>query len=135
MKFSTRSSSRAGSQMPADHRLQRHDARLALVVDLLPLGEVLPAGGDDRPTFVSEPFERMMKRVGPEELRDRVAVVAQVVVVGVLQVAVRRLQLDEHQRHAVDEPDQVGAPAVHVASDPELRDEEEVVVLRIAPSR
>ena len=66
-------------------------------------------------------------------MRDRVAVVAEVVVVGVLQVLVRRLQLDEDQRDAVDEPDEVGAPVVQVGVDPELGDEQEVVVLGVLP--
>ena len=72
------------------------------------------------PTLVSAPLERTMKPFGSEQVRDRVAVVAEVVVVGVLQVAVRRLQLDEHERDAVDEADQVGAPVVQVGVDPEL---------------
>ncbi len=87
------------------------------------------------PTLVSAPLERMRKPFGREEVRDRVPVVAEVVVVGVLQVLVRRLQLDEDQRDAVDEPDQIGAPVVEVGVDPELGDEQEVVVLRVAPSR
>ena len=45
----------------------------------------------------------------------------------------RRLQFDEDQRQAVDEADQVGAALVHLAGDPELRGEEEVVVLRLVP--
>ena len=66
-------------------------------------------------------------------MRNGVAVVAQVVVVSVLQVLVRRLQLDEYERDAVDEPDQVCASVVEVGVDPELRDEEEVVVVWILP--
>jgi hypothetical protein len=71
--------------------------------------------------------------VRDEQLRNGVAVVAQVVVVSVLQVLVRRLQLDEYERDAVDEPDQVCASVVEVGVDPELRDEEEVVVVWILP--
>ena len=85
------------------------------------------------PTLVSAPLDRTMKPLGMNRCGIDVAVVAQVVVVGVLQVAVRRLQLDEDQRDAVDEPDQVGPPVVEVASDPELGDEQEVVVLRVLP--
>src|SRR5690606_22134367 len=54
----------------AEHRLQRHDPWLGLVVDLLPLGEVLPARGhraDLRLLAVREDDEP----VGPEHLRDR----------------------------------------------------------------
>ena len=43
------------------------------------------------------------------------------------------LQLDEEQRDAVDEADQVGAALVHLAGDPELRGQEEIVVLRVLP--
>ena len=45
----------------------------------------------------------------------------------------RRLQLDEHQRDAVDEAHQVGAPVIEVRVNPELRDEQEVVVLGVLP--
>ena len=43
------------------------------------------------------------------------------------------LELDEDQRQAVDEADQVGAALVHVAGDPELRGQQEVVVGRVLP--
>ena len=45
----------------------------------------------------------------------------------------RRLQLDEDERDAVDEAEEVGPPLVQVALDPELGDEEEVVVARVVP--
>jgi hypothetical protein len=66
-------------------------------------------------------------------LRNGVAVVAQVVVVSVFQVLVHPFQLNEYQRDAVDEPDQVRAPVVEVGVDPELRDEEEVIVVWVLP--
>jgi hypothetical protein len=45
----------------------------------------------------------------------------------------RRLQFYEDQRDAVDEADQVWAALVQFARDPQLRGEEEVVVLRVTP--
>ena len=53
-------------------------------------------------------------------MRDGVSVVAQVLVVGVFQIAVRFLQLDEQQRYPVNESDQVGAPPIQIGVDPEL---------------
>ena len=120
-----------GAHAP-DHRLQRDRAFLALGVDLLPLREELPARRDG-PDLGLRAVGEDEESVRDEQVRDGVAVVAEVVVVGVLQVAVRRLQLDEHQRDAVDEADQVGAPVVQVGVNPELGDEEEVVVLRVLP--
>ena len=45
----------------------------------------------------------------------------------------RRFEFDEDQRQAVDEADEIGAAFVHVARDPELRGEEEVVAGRVLP--
>jgi len=43
------------------------------------------------PTLDSAPLERTMNPLGKEEVRNRVAVVHEVVVVGMLQAPVRRL--------------------------------------------
>lgn len=43
------------------------------------------------------------------------------------------LQLDEDQRQAIDEPDQIGTAFVDGAGDPELGDQEEVIVLGHVP--
>ena len=120
-----------GAHAP-DDRLQRHRSFLTFGVDLLPLGEELPARGDG-PDLGLRAVGQDQEPVRDEEVRDGVAVVAQVVVVRMLQVAVRCLQLDEHQRDAVDEADQVGTAVVQVGVNPELRDEEEVVVLGVLP--
>ena len=64
-----------------------------------------------------------------------VFVVAEVVVVGVLGGFGDGLELDEDERQAVDEADEVGAAGVDLAGDPELGDEEEVVVGWGRPSR
>ena len=47
---------------PADRRLERDDALLALVVDPLPLAEVLPGGRHAADRL--GPFERMMNPFG-----------------------------------------------------------------------
>ena len=116
----------------AQHGLQRHPARLVLAAHLLPLGEVLPAGGDAAHPALAAVGEDD-QGVGPEKLRDGVLVVAQVAGEGGLQAAVGGLEFDEQQRQAVDKAHQVGAPGVHLARDPELRAEQKVVVGRVVP--
>ena len=85
------------------------------------------------PTLVSAPFESRMNPLGDEQVRDGVSVVAEVLVVRVLQVLVRRLEFDEDERDAVDKPNEVGPAMVEVRVDPELGDEQEVVVLGVLP--
>ena len=53
--------------------------------------------------------------------------------VGVLQMLVRCLQFDEDERDAVHEADEVGPLFAVVAGNPELRGEEEVVVVGLFP--
>ena len=116
-----------------DHRLQTDDALFAFVVDLLPLGEVLPPGchaADLALRAVRQDDEGVV----PEDLRNRVLVVGEVLLVGVLQSLVRCLQFDEDQRDAVHEADQIGTLLAVVAGNPELRGEEEVVVLGFSQS-
>ena len=66
-------------------------------------------------------------------MRNRVAVVPQVCVVSVTDVLVRDLQLDEHQRDAVDEQHHIGPALVHVARDPILRHRQPVVRVSLVP--
>ena len=132
VKLPTMSRRRSGAHMPRIDRLDRDPAFLALGVDLLPFEEVLPGRGD-RPHLGLRAVREDDEPVGDEDVGDRVAVVGEVVVVGVLEVAVRRLQLDEDERDAVDEAEQVCPALVQVALDPELGDEEEVVVRRVVP--
>jgi hypothetical protein len=81
---------RAGSQGRAGHRLQRDDALLALAVDLLPLVEVLPAGGHAAQAGLAA-VGQDDEGVVPEEVRDGVLVVAQVAGRRRLQAACGRL--------------------------------------------
>ena len=62
------------------------------------------------PTLASEPFDRRTNPFGQNKLRDRVPVVAQVLVVRRLDRPVGLLELGQHQRDAIDEQDRVGPP-------------------------
>ncbi len=62
---------------------------------------------------------------------DSIAVVGQVLVVGVADVLMDVLQLDEEERDAVDEAQDVGPAAVGVARDPQLAHDQEAVVGRL----
>ena len=66
-----------------------------------------------------------------EQVRDRVLVVGQVLLVGGADVLVDVLQLHEQQRDAVDEADDVRPAAVEIAPYPQLAHAEEVVVGRL----
>ncbi len=111
----------------AQDGIERDDARLAFAFNLLPLEEVLPASGEGADTSLAAVGEED-EGVVPEELGDGVFIVAQVVLIGVLQAAMGRFEFDEDEGDAVDEADEIGTAAVHIARDPELRDEQEVVV-------
>ena len=111
----------------ANHRVQADDARLAFAVDALPVGKMLPLGGEAAHQAVAAVREDD-EGVVPKELGNGVFVIAQVVVVGVLEFLVRGFEFDKHERQAVDESHQVGPPLVHLARDPELRGEKEIVV-------
>ena len=93
---------------------------------------MLPAGGDAAQLALAAIGEDH-QRVVPEQVRDGVLVIAEIVVVGVLHVLVRRFQLDEEERKTVDEPQEVRTPSVHLAGDRHLRDQQEVVVGRVRP--
>ena len=73
------------------------------------------------------------QRVGPKQVRDRVLVIAEVVVIGRLQAAMHGLEFDQYQRQAVDKADQIRSTGVHFAGEAELRAEEKVVVGRFVP--
>jgi hypothetical protein len=85
------------------------------------------------PRRVSRPLERHAQGIGEEELRDVGLVVGEVVVVGRAQFDVGVLQFGEDQRQTVDVEQDVGAAVGGLgggagALDPELGDDEEVVV-------
>jgi hypothetical protein len=74
-----------------------------------------------------------MNALGTKILWNGGLVVPEIVVEGVLQILVRRLQLYEEQRNAIQEPDEVAAATIHVAGDPKLRGEKKIIVLGVAP--
>ena len=115
-----------------DHRLQADEAGFLFVVNLLPFGEVLQPG-----RHAADPGFRAVGQdddgVVPEHLRDGVLVVGQVLLVGEFELLVGCLQFDEDERNAVHEADQIGTLLAVVAGNPELRGEEEVVVLGFVP--
>src|ERR1035438_2794147 len=68
----------------SDHRLQTDPAFLTLIIDLFPLSEVFPACGH-APDPTLRPVRHNDDCVVPEELRDRVPIVGEVVLEGVLK--------------------------------------------------
>ena len=109
--------------------LHVHRAGL-LFVQALPFVEVLPAAGDGADLGLLAVAEHDYGVV-VEEVGDGVQVVGEVLLEGDLEVLVDVLALHEKQRQAVDEADDVRAPAVEVASHPELPHAEEVVFVRL----
>ena len=117
-----------GSPSPARPR-----PRVPVGVDRPSSRRRTPTARTSRRPCASEPFERITNAFGTEELRDRVAVVGEVLVVGRLDRPVRLLELRQHQRDAVDEQHEVDAPRVEVAGDPHLVRGQPVVARRVAP--
>ena len=74
-----------------------------------------------------QPVRQDDESVRREDVRNGRAIVGEVVVVGVGHRLVARLQFDEDERQAVDEANEVGAPGVKFACEPDLAGEEEVV--------
>ena len=128
------SRNRVGFADASDHRLQTDTASFALVIDLLPFGEVLPPR-----RHAADPAFRSVRQdddgVVPEDLWDRVSIVGEVVLEGVLKRLVRCLQFDEEQRDAVDESDEIGPLPAVLARNPELRSEKEIVLAGVSPSQ
>ena len=116
------------------HAVQHHlgfQAALVRLVEPLPLGEVLPLAGD-RAVAGAVAVRHDQEGVVMEGMGDDVLVhvVGEVAVEALADVPVDRLQLDDHQRQAVDEADQVGAAVVVGGADAgelQLADGEEVV--------
>ena len=67
------------------------------------------------------------QRVEPKELRNFRLVVRQVLVERRARGHAGLLQLDDHQRQAVDEADQIRAAGVERAGDAELADQQEII--------
>jgi hypothetical protein len=86
------------------------------------------------PTRLSVPFEAMISALNQKSAGIRSGlVVRQVLVEGRARGHAGLLQLDDHQRQAVDEAHQVRPAGVERARDAELADQQEIVVRRILP--
>ena len=109
-----------------EQRLHVDRARL-LLGEALPCVEVLPAAGDRADLRLLAVAEHHY-RIVVEEMGNGVAVVRVVSLEGGLEVPVDVLALDEQQRKAVDEADDVRPPPVEAAAYPELPHAEKVVV-------
>ena len=115
-----------------DQRVEADDARFLLVVDPLPLVEKFERRiGRAKDGF--EPVRQDHEGVRREDMRDRRAIVGEIAVIGVGHRLVARLQLDEQQRQAVDEADEIGALGVKFAGEPDLRGKEKIVRVRVLP--
>src|SRR3546814_14911413 len=88
----------------AQHHFQRHPARLVLARDALPLEEAPPLRGE-RPHAAVAAIAGDEQCVAPEQLRDLLLVVGEVLVERRARRSPRLLQLDHDQRPAVDEDD------------------------------
>ena len=119
MKFSTRSMKLRLPHTPFSNRFHIDHAGL-LLGQALPFVEVLPAAGDGadlRLLAVAEHHHRVVWKTWGTV----VAVVRVVALEGGLQVAMEVLALDEEQRQAVDEADEVRPAAVEVRRVPTAR--------------
>ena len=118
-----------------EHAIEQHlgfHAALVLLVVPLPFGEVLPLAGDGAVAGAVAVADDE-KGVVVERVIDAgfAEVVGQVVVETGPHVQIDGFELDEHQRQAVDEADQIGAAVVvgdSEALDLQFPDGEEAVV-------
>src|SRR6266566_2820338 len=116
----------------SDNGFQGDDADFAFGVDLLPFAEVFEPRCDCT-DFGLASVRQDDEPIMPEDLRNRVPVVLEITIVSILESSVRGFQLNEDQREAVDETDEIGPTLVHLAGNPKLRGQEEIVVVRIVP--
>ena len=98
------------------HAVEQHlggHAALVLFVQPFPFAEVLPLAGDGAITGVvaiaDDQKSVVMKRMGHDVF---IKVITQIAIEPGTNVLVDRLELDEHQRQAVDEAHQIGAAVV-----------------------
>jgi hypothetical protein len=91
-----------------------------------------PQSAVSEPTRLSVPLGDE-QRVAPEQRRNLLLVVGEVLVEGGPRRHARFLEFDHHPRQPIDEADQVGPAGVERAGDAELADQQEVVVFRVFP--
>ncbi len=117
---------------PAQQRRQGDRRHLLLARRLLPIAEMLPLRGQAA-ELALHAVRDDQQRVVVEELRDRLLVVAEVLVEALAHVHAGLLQLDQHQRQAVHEAHQIRPLQIQLACHPELRGQQEIIVLRQLP--
>ena len=132
VKFSTRSSSRAGSQVPRS--ITSSDTRRGSSSRSMRFHSKNRSQSAVRePTRLSVPLEAMSSALYQNSAGISLLVVRQVLVECRARWHTGLLQLDDHERQAVDEAHQVRPAGVECAGDAELADEEEIIGFRVLP--
>src|SRR5262249_10289224 len=115
-----------------NHCLQSDSAFFTLLIDLLPLGEMLPSSSDAANTAFGA-VRQDDDAVVPEDLWDGGAVVREVELEGIFQMLVECLEFNKEKGNTVHEAVWVVPPPAVFTRNPELRGEEEIVVGRMFP--
>lgn len=118
-----------------DHLLQRHPPWLILALDALPLEEPTPVRRQ-RANAAVRAIGADDESVVGEERRNPVLgmlVAGDVVIERRARRHARLLQLDDHQRQAIDETDQIRPAGVERAGHAELADQQEVICIGAFP--
>ncbi len=114
---------------PLEQGLHVHHARLILGQPL-PLVEMRPLAGQ-RPDLRLLAVAEHDNGVVVEQVGNGIAIVGIILLERRLQIPVDVLALDEQQRQAIDEADDIRPPPVQISAHPQLTHAEEMVVLRL----
>ena len=115
-----------------DHRFEIRLHGLVLAGYFLPLCKVLESARD-RAYLALDTIADDDTRIVPKNLRYRVTIVAEIVVVRIVDALGRDLELDEEERDAIDEADDIRSSFVEVAEYGHLRHDQEVIIRRGVP--
>ena len=119
-------------QQGQQRRVVRLRRRVGVVfVEALPAVKVVPAAGDAAKARINA-IGHNHQRVVVKQLGNRVFVVGVVVVKSSLQALVVALDLNEHQRQAVDKTHQVAAALERTVVHPQLTHHQKVVALGLS---
>ena len=117
---------------PAQQGVQRNVRILLLAQRLFPIPVVLPLRRQAA-DLALHPVGYDDHRIVVEKLRDRPLVVRDVLVVTLPHILARSFQFHQHQRQAVHETDQIRPFQIQRPRHPELRGQQEIIVLRHLP--